>query len=151
MSLADTPFTGQAVPGVQVARAWSAACVRNEGKARAGTAPREEAGARGSAPSGCNREALSTVAARAGGPARSSAEVPVTGAERRGRLIWTLFARATGALPWEEASEHVRHGRKAVCHTEAAGVAGVEERQGEQGSRRGGRRDHRGVREGSCG
>jgi len=34
-------------------------------------------GARGSAPSGRNREALSTVAARAGGPARSSAEVPV--------------------------------------------------------------------------
>src|SRR5260370_42689573 len=33
------PFTGQAVPGVQVARAWSAACVRKHGKARADTAP----------------------------------------------------------------------------------------------------------------
>jgi hypothetical protein len=45
-------------------------------------------------------EALSTVAARAGGPARSSAEVPVTGMERRGRLICGLFARATGtAVP----------------------------------------------------
>ena len=40
---------------------------------------------------------LSTVAARAGGPARSSGEAPVMGAERRGRLIRTLFARAIGA------------------------------------------------------
>jgi len=49
MSLADTRAAGQAVPGVQVARAWSAACVRNEGKARADTAPvmrREREGAR---------------------------------------------------------------------------------------------------------
>ncbi len=38
-------------------------------------------GARGSAPSGRNRKALSTVAARAGGPARSSAEASVMGAE----------------------------------------------------------------------
>jgi hypothetical protein len=34
------------------------------------------------------REALSTVAWPAGGPTRSSAEAPVTGVERRGRLIW---------------------------------------------------------------
>jgi hypothetical protein len=86
------PSTGQAVPGVQVARAWSAACVRNHGKARADTAPARKR-ARGSAPSGRNREALSTVAARAGGPARSSGEVPVMGAERRGRLICGLLAR----------------------------------------------------------
>src|SRR5215469_18796857 len=33
------PLTGQAVPGVQVARARSAACVRQHGKARADTAP----------------------------------------------------------------------------------------------------------------
>ena len=32
-------------------------------------------------------ESLSTVAASAGGPARSSEEVPVIGVERRGRLI----------------------------------------------------------------
>ncbi len=99
---------------MQVARARSAACVRNVGKARADTAPREVAGARGSVPSGRNREALSTVAARAGGPARSSGEVPVMGAERRGRLICGLFARATGTLSWEETSEHVGPGRKAV-------------------------------------
>lgn len=37
--------------------------------------------ARGSTPSGRNRKALSTVAGHAGGPARSSEEVPVMGAE----------------------------------------------------------------------
>jgi hypothetical protein len=36
---------------------------------------------RGSASSGRNREALSTVAALAGGPARSSGEAPVMGVE----------------------------------------------------------------------
>src|SRR5664280_2717434 len=44
-------------------------------------------GARGSAPGGRNREELSTVAAVAGGPSRSSDEAPVTGVEPRGRLI----------------------------------------------------------------
>src|SRR5664280_1338003 len=45
------------------------------------------AGARGSAPGGRNREELSTVAAVAGGPSRSSDEAPVMGVEPRGRLI----------------------------------------------------------------
>ena len=40
-------------------------------------------------------EALSTVAARAGGPVRISDEAPVMGVERRGRLICGLFTRAT--------------------------------------------------------
>src|SRR5664280_2770365 len=44
-------------------------------------------GARGSAPGGRNREELSTVAAVAGGPSRSSDEAPVMGVEPRGRLI----------------------------------------------------------------
>jgi len=39
MSLAEARIAGQAVPGVQVARARSAACVRKHGKARADTAP----------------------------------------------------------------------------------------------------------------
>jgi hypothetical protein len=42
---------------------------------------------RGSLPSGWNREGLSTVARRAGGPARSSCEASVMGAEPRGRVI----------------------------------------------------------------
>jgi hypothetical protein len=44
-------------------------------------------------------EALSTVAAPAGGPARSSEEALVMRVERRGRLIDGLFARATGFSP----------------------------------------------------
>ena len=39
---------------------------------------------RGSAPSGRNRKALSTVAASAGGPARSSGEALVTGVDAKG-------------------------------------------------------------------
>jgi hypothetical protein len=42
---------------------------------------------RGKVLSGGNREALSTVAARAGGPIRSSGEASVMEVERRGRLI----------------------------------------------------------------
>lgn len=61
----------------------------------------------GSASSGRNREALSTVAARAGGPARSSDEALVMSVERRGRLICGLFTRTTGDV-WEDASGQVR-------------------------------------------
>jgi len=51
------------------------------------------AGARGSALCGRNRVGLSTVAVPAGGPSRSSAEAPVMGVERRGRLVhgWFLW------------------------------------------------------------
>ena len=39
----------------------------------------------------------------AGGPARSSAEAPVIGVERRGRVICGWFVWSTGAtVPWEE-------------------------------------------------
>jgi hypothetical protein len=43
--------------------------------------------ATGSASSGRNRKTLSTVAGHAGGPARSSDEVPVVGMKRRGRVV----------------------------------------------------------------
>ena len=71
-------------------------CCTEHGKADADTAARapESAGAvRGSAPGGGNREALSTVAASAGGPARSSGEALVIGVERRGRLICRSVSR----------------------------------------------------------
>jgi len=72
------PCIGQAVPGMEAARAWSAAFTRNVGRRTlilpAGPCGRE---VRGSAPSGRNRKALSTVAASAGGPARSSGEALV--------------------------------------------------------------------------
>ena len=91
------PSIGQVVPGMQAARAWSAAPVRNVGRpvpiCLAASLART---ARGSASTGRIREALSTDAASAGGPARRSDEAPVIGVERRGWLIRELFARATG-------------------------------------------------------
>src|SRR5664280_802527 len=61
---------------------------KERGKASADMVPRSGfGGARGSAPGGRNREELSTVAAVAGGPSRSSDEAPVMGVEPRGRLI----------------------------------------------------------------
>ena len=50
----------------------------------------------GSPPSGRNREGLSTVAAIAGGPSRSSGEAPVMGVEPRGRLVHGWFRWPTG-------------------------------------------------------
>ena len=46
-----------------------------------------------------NREELSTVAGRAGGPVRSSDEAPVMGVERRDRIARGLFVRSTGRGP----------------------------------------------------
>ena len=57
-----------------------------EGRCRYGCSGRFGV-ATGSASSGGNREALSTVAVSVGGSARSSGDVPVMGAEQRGRLI----------------------------------------------------------------
>lgn len=54
------------------------------------------AGAIGSAPSGRNREGLSTVAVPAGGPSRSSDEALVMGVEPRGRLVHSWFPWPTG-------------------------------------------------------
>jgi hypothetical protein len=58
------------------------------------------AGATGSAPSGRNREGLSTVAALAGGPSRSSWEASVMGVEPRGRLVHGWFGWPPGR--WSE-------------------------------------------------
>src|SRR5664280_1817020 len=49
----------------------------------------------------------------------------------------------------EETSGQVRFGRQAVCDTEAAGLGGVSESQGQQGCRRGGWAVHRRLRGGS--
>src|ERR1019366_5469275 len=55
---------------------------------------------------GLNRKGLSTVAGRAGGPVRSSGEVPVTGGERRGRgvrgLIRSISAKGSGRNRMDE-------------------------------------------------
>jgi hypothetical protein len=76
------PSIGQAVSGVEAARVRSAASAWNVGRRTLTLSSRAVSGAaRGSAPSGRNREALSTVAAPADGPARSSGEASVTGVE----------------------------------------------------------------------
>ena len=80
MSLAGACLTAQAVSGMEVARAWSRALVRNVGTCRpdAGGRPvggcglRLVAGAR--TPSGRNREGQSSDAGHRGGPPRSSDE-----------------------------------------------------------------------------
>ena len=94
------PSIGQAVSGMKAARARSAASARNLGRQASlqlGPATARWTGlARGSAPGGGNREALSTVARPAGGPARSSDEAAVIAVERRGRLICADIAWATG-------------------------------------------------------
>lgn len=94
------PLIGQAVSGMKAARARSAASARNLGRQAStlsgGAAARWPGAARGSAPGGRDREALSTVARLAGGPARSSDEAAVIAVERRGRLIRANVAWATG-------------------------------------------------------
>jgi hypothetical protein len=74
---------------MEAARARSAAFTRNVGRRTPipHACPGRGGRTRGSALRGRNREALSTVAASAAGPARSSGEALVIGAERRGRLI----------------------------------------------------------------
>ena len=56
-------------------------------------------------------EALSTVAASAGGLARSSGEALVTGVERRGRLICRSVRANNRGLPWEEAGRRAMEER----------------------------------------
>jgi hypothetical protein len=75
------PSIGQVVSGMEAARVRSAASTWNVGRRVLTLPSRQKRGwvARGSAPGGGNREAPSTVAARAGGPARSSADAPGNG------------------------------------------------------------------------
>jgi hypothetical protein len=84
------------------------------GKAHADAAARQAAGEReGARPSGMTREALSTDAACAGGPARSSGEPAVTVGERRGRAIRGWFVWSTGDIR-EELHGRAEAGREAV-------------------------------------
>jgi hypothetical protein len=96
-----SPFAGQAVSGMKVARAWSAATARNMGRhGPKQLLRREPDGSR--EPTGRRKpEVLSTVAGRAGGPTRSSGEAPVMGVERRGRLI-VICSRGQPGVTWEE-------------------------------------------------
>jgi hypothetical protein len=79
------PSIGQVVSGMEVARACSAASARNLGR-RTTKRPSRCGGERESVKRK-NREALSTVAACAGGSGCSSDETSAMEAERRTRLI----------------------------------------------------------------
>ena len=72
---------------------------------------------------GGRREGLSTVAGRAGGPARSSAETLVTGVARRGRdNPWLLFGRSAGRVREEREVQEAY--RRVKDNQGAAGVDG---------------------------
>jgi len=75
------------------------------GKADADTAALAPEGAGGKRERAVRRkpEALSTVAGLAFGPAHSSGEAPVMGAERRSRTVLVKFVRATRGF-WEGSS-----------------------------------------------
>ena len=89
MSLADARIAGQVMPGAKVARAWPAAFVWNVGW-RAPILPLVKGGEREDSKR-LKREEQSTVAGRAGGPVRSSGEVPA----------WCGGGGAKGlAYPW---------------------------------------------------
>ena len=90
---------GQAVSGVRGGVNLICGSRRERWKADADIVSVWLAGAIGSAPSGRNREGLSTVAAPAGGPSRSSDDAPVMGAEPRGRLVRGWFGWPTGRRP----------------------------------------------------
>ena len=74
ISLAGVPLTGQTVPGMEAARARSAASARNAGRCVRIRLPAGVAGSGRERGDGRDRKLLSTVAGRAGGPARSSGE-----------------------------------------------------------------------------
>jgi hypothetical protein len=92
------PLTGQVVSGMKATRAWSAAAAGNVGRPTPIRTP--ERVVRGRPPSSRNCEALSTDAGWVGGLARSSAEAPVTGVERRGQAIATCLSGQPRR--WEE-------------------------------------------------
>src|SRR4029078_4088018 len=97
------------------------------------------------------KSGVSTVAGRAGGPARSSGEAPVIGVERRGRVVCGCVCPVNRGpvRPGEELHERCEIVSESVLHFEVGGLAGIPEGQGEQGCTRGGWCAPGGVRDGS--
>jgi|SRR5580658_10455127 hypothetical protein len=117
MSLAVARIAGQAVPGVKVARAWSAALARNGGERARSCFPSPQP-RRGEREGAVRAEACGGAGAgRAVGPARSSGDVPAWrgGGGAKGPAC-SQFVRLVNQSAWEE-----RHGwaeivRQAVRH-----------------------------------
>jgi hypothetical protein len=97
------PPIGQVVSGMQATRARSAASVRNR-RRRIRIHPAWSGRREGVSQAARSRKGLSTVAGCAGGPARSSDEAPVTGAERRGRVVrdcvYSINQGFLGGVAW---------------------------------------------------
>src|SRR5512135_3438411 len=103
--------------------------------------------ARGSLPSGRNRQGLSTGAERAGGPARSSCEGPVMGPEPRGGVVRDgVRSINRAAKAGEESRGRVEVAWQAVRDFEVGGLGGLPAGEEESGRRRGGRGVHRRLR-----
>jgi hypothetical protein len=90
-------LTAQMASGVEVARAWLRLLhgtwepVAPTGRSGRGRCCGLRSVAHGRSPSSGNCEGLSTGAGHRGGPSRSSAEGPVMGPERRGRVVRAGF------------------------------------------------------------
>src|SRR5580693_1136316 len=95
MSLAVARIAGRVVPGVEAARAWSAASVRNGGERARMLLPAARGGYGGERETleRLNRERLSTVAGRAVGPARSSDDSPAWRGGRRSEGAGSFVVR----------------------------------------------------------
>ena len=86
---------------------------------------------------GVPRRDVSTVAGRAGGPARSSGEAPVMGAERRGRVVRGCCSFDQPAMAGRSRVDELKASGKPFRYLEAGGLGGLD-----QGERR--TRAHRG-------
>ena len=82
------------------------------GKVRPDTATRQ--GSDREPPSSRTCKGLSTVAGRAGGPARSSGEAPAMGVERRGRVICGCVRSVNRVTAREELRGRAESSRQAV-------------------------------------
>jgi hypothetical protein len=91
-------LTAQVASGVEVARAWFGLLhgtwepVAPTGRPASGAVVGLRSVAHGRSPSSGNCKGLSTGAGHRGGPSRSSAEGPVMGPERRGRIVRACLA-----------------------------------------------------------
>src|SRR3954447_18908441 len=97
---------------------------------------------------GQHPEALSTEAALAGGPARSSREAAACWGGGGAKGPADPECPIDQPRPWsrEEAREHAKDRRQAVCDPQADGLGGVAAGQGQQGRGRGGRAGSRELR-----
>src|SRR3954453_10213305 len=96
------------------------------------------------------RRGSTPVAVRAGGPARSSGEVPVMGARRRGRVVrgFLLSVNHTASGGGGTGNGSIRITGQAVRYFEAGRLGGLAQGQGESGRAGSGWPKHRRLPQG---